>query len=85
MNRRRLTFLLLLSFWLAKKAFENIGIEAYTDSTGGGSDVNVYAGKGYKSVNLAIGMTNAHSVNEFIKIEDLYNSSRVILELIKEA
>ena len=70
---------------LAKKAFENIGIEAYTDSTGGGSDVNVYAGKGYKSVNLAIGMTNAHSVNEFIKIEDLYNSSRVILELIKEA
>lgn len=70
---------------LAKKAFDNIGIKAYTDSTGGGSDVNVYAGKGYKSVNLAIGMTNAHSVNEFIKIEDLYNSSRVILELIKEA
>ena len=70
---------------LAKKAFANIDIEAYTDSTGGGSDINVYAGKGYKAVNLAIGMTNAHSVNEFIKIEDLYNSSRVILEIIKES
>ena len=70
---------------LAKKAFSNINIDAYTDSTGGASDVNVYAKKGYKSVNLAIGMTNAHSVNEYIKIEDLYNSSRVILELIKEA
>ncbi len=69
---------------LAEKAFANLGIETYTDSTGGGSDVNVYAGKGYKAVNLAIGMTNAHSVNEFIKIEDLYNSSRVILEIIKE-
>ncbi|MBQ8999313.1 MAG: M20/M25/M40 family metallo-hydrolase [Clostridium sp.] len=70
---------------LAKKAFANLGIKSYTDSTGGASDVNIYAGKGYKVVNLAIGMTNAHSVNEFIKIEDLYNSSRVVLEIIKEA
>lgn len=70
---------------LAKKAFANLGIEAYADSTGGASDVNIYASKGYKAVNLAIGMTNAHSVNEFIKIEDLYNSSRVILEIIKES
>ena len=69
---------------LAKKAFKNLGIETFTDSTGGASDVNIYASKGYKAVNLAIGMTNAHSVNEFIKIEDLYNSSRVILEIIKE-
>ena len=70
---------------LAKKAFANLGIEAYADSTGGASDVNIYASKGYKAVNLAIGMTNAHSVNEFIKIEDLYNSSGVILEIIKES
>ena len=69
---------------LAKKAFANLGIVTYTDSTGGASDVNIYASKGYKAVNLAIGMTNAHSVDEFIKIEDLYNSSRVILEIIKE-
>ena len=69
---------------LAKKAFRNLGIEAYTDSTGGASDANIYASKGYKVVNLAIGMTNAHSVNEFIKIEDLCNSSKVILEIIKE-
>ena len=68
---------------LAKKAFANLDIEAYTDSTGGASDVNIYASKGYKAVNLAIGMTNAHSVNEFIKIEDLYNSSKVVLEIIK--
>ena len=70
---------------LAKKAFNNLGIKAYTDSTGGASDVNIYASKGYKTVNLAIGMTNVHSVNEFIKIEDLYNSSRVVLEIIKES
>ena len=70
---------------LAKKAFANININAYTDSTAGGSDVNVYFDKGYKSVNLAIGMTNIHTVDEFIKIEDLCNTSRVILELIKES
>lgn len=70
---------------LAHKAFKNLNIKSFTDSTGGGSDVNVYASKGYKAVNLAIGMTNAHSVNEYIKIEDLINSSKVVIEIIKEA
>lgn len=70
---------------LAHKAFRNLNIESFTDSTGGGSDVNVYCSKGYKAVNLAIGMTNAHSVNEYIKIEDLINSAKVVIEIIKEA
>lgn len=70
---------------LAKKAFSNIGIEGYTASTGGGSDTNVLNGNGLKAVNLGIGMKNAHTLEEYIAIEDIINSSRAVLEIIKEA
>ena len=70
---------------LAKKAFSNLGIEAYTAATGGGSDTNVLNGNGVKAVNLGIGMKNAHTLEEYIAIEDIINSSRAVLEIIKEA
>lgn len=70
---------------LAKKAFSNIGIDAYTGSTGGGSDTNILNSKGFKAVNLGIGMKNAHTLNEYIAIEDIINSAKVVAEIIKEA
>ena len=70
---------------LAKKAFANIGIEGYTASTGGGSDTNVLNGNGIKAINLGIGMKKAHTLEEYIAIEDIINSSRAVVEIIKEA
>ncbi len=70
---------------LAKKAFSNLGIEGYTAATGGGSDTNVLNGNGIKAVNLGIGMKNAHTLDEYIAIDDIINSSRAVLEIIKEA
>ena len=70
---------------LAKKAFANMNIEGYTASTGGGSDTNILSKHGIKAVNLGIGMKKAHTLEEYIAIEDLMNSAKMVAEIIKEA
>lgn len=68
---------------LAKNAFANMGIEAYTGPTGGGSDTNILNRKGIPAVNLGVGMKNAHTLNEYIAIKDLYNSAIMLIEIVK--
>jgi len=70
---------------LAKKALANMNITAKTGSTGGGSDTNVLNKNGIKAVNLGIGMKKAHTLEEYIAIEDIYNSAIMVTEIIKEA
>ena len=70
---------------LVKKAFANMNIEGKTTSTGGGSDTNILNKNGIKAVNLGIGMKNAHTLEEYIAIEDLVNSAVMVWEIIKEA
>lgn len=68
----------------AKRAFESLGIKAETKSSGGGSDTNIFNCNGIKAVNLASGERNPHTLQESVKIEDLYTVSRVVLALINE-
>lgn len=68
-----------------KKAFANLNIDGKTASTGGGSDTNVLNKNGVKAVNLGIGMKKAHTLEEYIAIEDLINSAKTVIEIIKEA
>ncbi|MEG1284432.1 MAG: M20/M25/M40 family metallo-hydrolase [Romboutsia sp.] len=70
---------------IVKKACSNIDIEAHTASTGGGSDTNILTKNGIKAVNLGIGMKQVHTLDEYIAIEDLVNSARMVAEIIKEA
>lgn len=69
----------------AKIACSNIGLEPFTAATGGGSDTNILNGNGLKAINLGIGERKAHTLEEHMKIEDLVNASRLVLELIKNA
>ncbi|KLV04475.1 peptidase M20 [Photobacterium aquae] len=54
-----------------KAAFAANGIDAFTKSTGGGSDANIFNSKGLKTVNLSTGMAKVHTTEEFIKIDDM--------------
>ena len=45
----------------------------------------MYNAKGINTVNLGIGMTNVHSVNEYIEIQDLVDSAKLLVEIIKES
>ena len=52
-------------------AFETNGVKAQTMPTGGGSDANIFNGKGVKTLNLSTGMAKVHTTEEFIAIKDM--------------
>lgn len=71
------------SISIAKKAVSNLGMTPNLVSTGGGSDANIFNNSGIPSVDLGTGMSNVHTINEYIKIEDLIGTGELVLELIK--
>jgi len=64
-------------------ACENVGLKAEIASTGGGSDANNMNQNGIAAVVLGTGMTDVHTVNESITIENLENTAKLVLELMK--
>lgn len=69
---------------IVKKAVGNTGLPFSTQSLGGGSDTNIYNTKGINTVNLGIGMSKPHSLDEFIEIKDLVDTARIIVEILRE-
>ncbi|WP_053954831.1 M20/M25/M40 family metallo-hydrolase [Inediibacterium massiliense] len=68
---------------IVKKACQNLGIHPSIQSSGGGSDTNIFNGNGLKAVNLGIGERKPHTLEEHLKIEDLVKSSKLVLEIIQ--
>lgn len=52
--------------------------------SGGGSDVNNMVEKGVLAVNLGCGMDKVHTVNEQITIDNLVNTTKLLIELIRK-
>ncbi len=72
------------SILLASKAAERSGIDAPLRTGGGGSDANIFNSKGLEVAIIGTGMDKVHTVNEQIKIEDMTNTARFLLEIIRE-
>jgi len=66
-----------------KQACESIGLNPFTDSTGGGSDTNILNANGIKAVNLGIGERKPHTLEEHLHIVDLVNSARLVKAIIE--
>ncbi len=66
-----------------EKACSNLGLEAKTATSGGGSDTNIFNGNDLPAVNLGIGGSKAHTLEEHLQIKDLENTARLALEIIK--
>jgi tripeptide aminopeptidase len=67
---------------LARQAAENLGRQIITKKTGGGSDANVFFGKGIATGVIGTGMKDIHSVRESIRIDDMEKTVRLLLEII---
>lgn len=65
------------------EAIKNIGRDANLISLGGGSDGNIFAGKGIDTAILGLGYENIHSTSEKIPIEELAKITDLIIEIIK--
>ncbi len=65
-----------------KKAMEAQGITPDLMVIGGGSDANVLAGHGYRSVILGLGMRDVHTVNESLDMDEVYKATKVIRHMM---
>lgn len=68
---------------IAKKAMEKAGLDYREGSTGGGSDTNIFNGNGISAITIDIGMYKAHSVDEFISVDDLVKSAEVVAAIVQ--
>lgn len=68
---------------LVHAAAKNLSLDVKTLATGGGCDANVLNQKGLVVANLSTGMREIHTVNEWLDLNDLHLSARIVLEIIR--
>ena len=68
---------------LVRQAAANLGRAMETAASGGGSDANIFAGKGIAAAVLGTGMDKVHTVNECIKLEDMVQTGLLVLEILR--
>lgn len=66
-----------------KPVFESLNYKLTFKSTKGGSDANIFNEKGLKALNIGIAVENPHSVEERIKIDNLFGLANIVYDLIK--
>ena len=70
---------------LFNRAVKRAGLEPATVLSAGGTDANMYVELGVEPLVVSTGMTNFHSVDEYLKVEDLNNTARIAIALAREA
>ncbi len=68
---------------LVREAAKALGRSLVTRPTGGGSDANVLNGKGLQVANLACGMREIHTVNEWLDAKDVVRTTELLVEVIR--
>jgi tripeptide aminopeptidase len=68
---------------LVRRAARALGTPFRTRSTGGGSDANVFAGRGVEVANLACGMRQIHTVNEWVDVKDMVATTALLVETVR--
>jgi tripeptide aminopeptidase len=69
---------------IAKSAISRIGSTPRTFKSGGGSDANIFNGKGVPTLNLAVGYERIHTTEERIKADNLVKTTELVLALAEE-
>lgn len=69
----------------AAYAISKVGRSAVYDSSGGGSDANVFNANGKKALNLSIGYGKIHTTHEYLPINELRKAVELSCELVKQA
>ncbi|MBE3575958.1 MAG: M20/M25/M40 family metallo-hydrolase [Firmicutes bacterium] len=70
---------------LAKKAAAAVGLEAQLQSRGGGSDANIFNGRGVPTVNVGLGVQGEHTQEETLSLQDLQASTALVVAILQAA
>ena len=69
---------------VAQQAIESLGFEFAPQMGGGGTDGNIYNNAGIPCVVLSTGQMNAHTREEYIAIQDMVDSTKVVVQLLTQ-
>ena len=61
-----------------------IGMDLVYEKAGGGSDANIFNGRGLATAIIATGMTNVHSTSEQVTLTDMVSLTRLLIALLTE-
>lgn len=67
-----------------KEIYEELNIPSELQVIGGGSDGNIFAEAGFNSIIIGVGMNKVHTVEEYLEIDELYNTTEAILRYIEK-
>jgi tripeptide aminopeptidase len=67
---------------LVREAGRRLGRSVTTRPSGGGCDANVLNGRGFQVANLGTGMRQIHTVNECLDLNDLRETTELVLEIV---
>jgi tripeptide aminopeptidase len=70
-------------FRIAALAAARAGLDVGFETSGGGSDANIFNGHGISTANLGIGMQQVHTTDEFLLLSDLVADVRWLLEIVR--
>ncbi len=68
---------------LVREAGRNLGRSVTTRPSGGGCDANVLNGRGFQVANLGTGMRQVHTVNEWLDLNDLWQTTELVVEVVR--
>lgn len=68
---------------LVQSAAAATGRTCPTRGTGGGSDANVFVERGLEVANLACGMREIHTVNEWVDLRDIVLTAGLVVETVR--
>jgi tripeptide aminopeptidase len=67
----------------AAEAVKRAGLDVRLETSGGGSDANIFNDAGLQVANLAVGMQNAHTTEEFLESRDLIDVTHILWEMVQ--
>lgn len=67
------------------KVYDKFDLEPEFIIIGGGSDANFFAQEDFNSLIIGVGMTNAHTTQEYLKLDEMYMATKVIIEYLQKA
>ena len=70
---------------LIEAAAARLGRKVEVKAAGGGSDANIFNSHGIETVILGTGMTDVHTVNESVRVDDMVQVAQLLVEIIREA
>ena len=65
-----------------RKAAASIDRQLSYGVAGGGSDANIFSANGLKTVIIPTGMTDVHSTNESIHLDDMVELTELLVALV---